>query len=205
VGRGLERIGHDTRRAIELAGEAAGGDVAARERAIALVGESAAREQRVVRSIAALSGDSASLVSSALAQLPTSDAAMARLRSLLAPMSSAPAPTVAEQEANSRVPSFVDDVAGYLDKRSKIKRPPALHPLMAYEVLNFVDGARSVGDIFRAVAAEADTAGTWYYGAVTLEDVTSYIDSAADAGAVTMGKKAAAAGRATARPKGKGQ
>jgi hypothetical protein len=120
-------------------------------------------------------------------------------------MSSAPAPTVAEQEANSRVPSFVDDVAGYLDKRSKIKRPPALHPLMAYEVLNFVDGARSVGDIFRAVAAEADTAGTWYYGAVTLEDVTSYIDSAADAGVVTMGKKAAAAGRATARPKGKGQ
>ena len=41
--------------------------------------------------------------------------------------------------------------------------------------------------------------------AVTLEDVTSYIDSAADAGAVTIGKKAAAAGRATARPKGKGQ
>ena len=76
VGRGLERIGHDTRRAIELAGEAAGGDVAARERAIALVGESAAREQRAVRSMAALSSDSTSLVSSALAQLPTSDAAM---------------------------------------------------------------------------------------------------------------------------------
>ena len=202
VGRGLERIGHDTRRAIELA---AGGDITARERAIAMVGESAAREQRAVRSMAALSSDSTSLVSSALAQLPTSDAAMGRLRSLLAPASSAPAPTVAEQEANSRVPSFVDDVAGYLVKRGKIKRPEALHPLMAFEALNFVDGVRSVGDIFRAVAAEADAAGTWYYGAVTLEDVTSYLDSAADAGVVTMGKKPAAAGTASAKPKGKGQ
>jgi hypothetical protein len=62
-----------------------------------------------------------------------------------------------------------------------------------------------VGDIFRAVAAEADTAGTWYYGAVTLGDVTSYLDSAADAGAVTMRKKPAAAGRSSAKPKGKGQ
>ena len=43
------------------------------------------------------------------------------------------------------------------------------------------------------------------YGAVTLEDVASYVDSAADAGIVTMGKKAAAAGRAAARPKGKEQ
>jgi peptidase M28-like protein len=204
VGRGLERIGHDTRRAVELAGEATG-DVAARERAIALVGESVAREQRVVRSLAALSSDADSVVASALAQLPTPEAAMARVRSLLAPASSAPPPAAAEQEAGARVPSFVDDVAAFLDKRSKIKRPGRLHPLMAYEVLNFTDGVRSIADICRAVAAEADAAGSWYYGAVTLEDVTAYLDSAADAGVVTMGKKAVVAGKATAKPKGKGR
>src|SRR5262249_37529087 len=104
VGRGLERIGHDTRRAIELAGETPGGDVAARERAIALVGESAAREQRTVRSIAVLSPDATSVVSSALAQLPSSEVAMARVRSFLAPTSSAPPPTGAELQANSTVP-----------------------------------------------------------------------------------------------------
>src|SRR5262245_46103078 len=204
VGRGLERIGHDTRRAVELAAEA-GDDPAARDRAIALVGESVAREQRAVRSLMPLAPDSAAIVASALAQLPSPEAAMARVRSLLAPASSTPPPTAEEQGANARVPSFVDDVAAFLEKRSKIKRPANLHPLMAYEVLNFADGVRSIGDIFRAVAAEADTAGDWYYGTVTLADVTSYLDSAADAGVVTMGKKAAVSGKATAKPKGKGQ
>ena len=195
VGRGLERIGHDTRRAVELAAEPSGGDVVARERAIALVGESVAREQRTVRSMSALSSDAGSVVSSALAQLPTPDSGMARVRSLMAPMSSAPPLSAAEQEASSRVPAFVDDVAGYLSKRSKITRPTGLHPLMAFEVLNFVDGERSVRDIFRAVAAEADTAGAWYYATVSLEDVTSYLDSAAEAGVVTIGKRTKDEGR----------
>jgi Zn-dependent M28 family amino/carboxypeptidase len=207
VGRALERIGHDTRRAIELASEA-DGDTSLRERAIALVGEGVAREQRAVRSMAVLSSDtSASVITSALAQLPTPDAAMARVRSLLAPASSAPAPGPAETGAASRVPTFIDDVAGYLDRRNKMKRPAALHPLMAYEVLNFVDGSRTIADIFRAVAAEADAAGSWYYGTVTSEDVTSYLESAADAGIVTIAAKAPVktSAKTSARSKGKGQ
>ena len=57
---------------------------------------------------------------------------------------------------------------------------------MAYEVLNFVDGKRSYADIYRAVSAEADAAGSWYYGVVTAEDVTAYLDSAVKAGIVTV-------------------
>jgi hypothetical protein len=67
-----------------------------------------------------------------------------------------------------------------------LKRPKTLHPLMAYEALNFVDGLRTVSDIFQAVAAEADLAGDWYYGQVTREDIAAYLESAATAGIVTM-------------------
>jgi hypothetical protein len=67
-----------------------------------------------------------------------------------------------------------------------LKRPPALHSLMAYEAMNFVDGTNSYLDIFRAVSAEADAAGDWYYGTVTLEDVTNYLDSARAAGIVAV-------------------
>ena len=84
------------------------------------------------------------------------------------------------------MPALVDDVQGYLDKREKLQRPRGLHPLMAYEVLNFVDGRRSYADIYRAVSAEADAAGSWYYGVVTADDVTAYLDSAVKAGIVTV-------------------
>jgi hypothetical protein len=83
------------------------------------------------------------------------------------------------------VPVLVDDVAGFMERRKSLKRPTTLHPLMAYEVLNFVDGARTVSEIFRAVAAEADLAGDWYYGQVTRDDISSYIESALSAGILT--------------------
>ena len=69
---------------------------------------------------------------------------------------------------------------------SAITRPAGLHPLMAFEALNFVDGQRSYADIYRAVAAEADAAGEWYYGVVTIEDVTAYLDSAVKAGVLAV-------------------
>jgi hypothetical protein len=47
---------------------------------------------------------------------------------------------------------------------------------MAYEVWNFVDGKRSYLDIFRAVRAEAQFAGEWYYGTVTAKAVADLLD-----------------------------
>jgi hypothetical protein len=81
----------------------------------------------------------------------------------------------------------VDDVKGFLAKRRKIARPPTLHPLMQYEALNFVDGTRTYFDIYSAVKAEADHAGEWYYGTVSFEDVASVLDSAVEAGVLTLG------------------
>jgi hypothetical protein len=57
---------------------------------------------------------------------------------------------------------------------------------MAYETLNFVDGERSYLDIWHAVRAQADAAGDWYYGHVSLRDVAAYLDSAAAAGLIRL-------------------
>ena len=194
VGRGLARIGRDTTTALALARSSPSPDM--RRRALTLVRESAAREQRTLASLHRLTpGAEASVIAAALKQLPTPEAAEARLRALLEPASAeatagkTAVSSPAQPAEPSRVPALVDDVQGYLDKREKLQRPRALHPLMAYEVLNFVDGKRSYGDIYRAVSAEADAAGSWYYGVVTADDVTTYLDSAVKAGIVTVGER----------------
>jgi hypothetical protein len=192
LGRALARIGRDTATAFALTRTTPAADT--RQRAVILVRESAAREQRTLGSLRRLTpGAEASVLAVALKQLPTPDAAEARLRALLDPASAeatagrpAESASAAQTASPSRVPTLLDDVQGYLDKREKLQRPRTLHPLMAYEVLNFVDGHRSYGDIYRAVSAEADAAGSWYYGLVTAEDVTAYLDSAVKAGIVTV-------------------
>ena len=49
-------------------------------------------------------------------------------------------------------------------------RTGALHPMMRFEALNFADGRRSAFEVYEAVAAEALSAGEWYYGQVTPAD-----------------------------------
>ncbi len=186
VGRALERIGHDTRRVIEMVQAAPAGDSAARERAAGIVRESVAREQRAIRTMAVLSRETGpTMVETALAQLPSVAEVGGRVRALTGPIAAA-SPSAAELDAEARVPSFVDNLAAFLARRKQLERPPALHGLMAYEILNFVDGTRTIADVYRAVAAEADLAGDWYYGQVALKDVVAYIDSAAKAGIVTV-------------------
>lgn len=192
VGRGLARIGRDIAQALTLAND---GTTSAtnRRRGAVLVRESAARELRAVASLTRLvpDGSASGIIAAASAQLPTPDAAEARFRALIPPAAVADLPDPAELALERKVPVLVDDVQGFLDRRSKLKRPPSLHPLMAYEVLNFVDGRRSYAEIFRAVAAEADAAGAWYYGSVTPADVASYLDSAVAAGIVTAAERPA--------------
>lgn len=185
VGRGLARIGKDTATALALARTSVSPEV--RRRARSLVRESVLREQRAIQSLRKLASPAeAGVIDAALKQLPTVEFSEGRLRALLEPTAVAELPSPAEALGEKRIPSLVADVQGYLDRRGKLERPTALHPLMAYEVLNFVDGRRSYADIYRAVAAEADSAGAWYYGVVKAEDVTAYLDSAVKAGIVTV-------------------
>jgi hypothetical protein len=189
TGRGLSRIGRDVATAAALARSE--GEPHARWRAVNLVRESAAREARAVGTLSRL-GASPGVLAAARAQLPAPDALERSLTSLVPAQGAAGHPDL--DAASRRVPSLVDDVAAFLEKRSQLKRPAGLHPLMAYEVLCFVDGTRSYADIFRAVAAEADAAGAWYYGRVTLEDVSAYLDSAVAAGIATVQESAPGTG-----------
>jgi aminopeptidase YwaD len=61
-----------------------------------------------------------------------------------------------------------------------------LHPTMRFELFNFVNGKRSYYDIYKALKAEASAAGTWYYGTVTLDDVTKLLDVNVEKGALVV-------------------
>ena len=57
---------------------------------------------------------------------------------------------------------------------------------MRDEIYNFVDGRRSYYDIYKAVYAESQAAGSWYYGTVSLADVAKLLDAAVEAEALTL-------------------
>ena len=95
--------------------------------------------------------------------------------------------TAEEQAAQRKVPANVAPLADYFEKRGQARaRGLQLHGLMRDEVYNFVDGRRSYYDIYKAVYAESQAAGTWYYGTVTLADVVKLLDAAVEAKALTL-------------------
>jgi hypothetical protein len=61
--------------------------------------------------------------------------------------------------------------------------------MMRFETLNFADGRRSAWEVYEAVAAEALSAGEWYFGTVTAADVLAVLESGAKAGAFTVRKR----------------
>jgi hypothetical protein len=86
-----------------------------------------------------------------------------------------------EKEMQRKVPEVAVSVKDYLDKRRGISGQ-RLHSVMAYEVWNMVDGKRSFLEIYRAVRAEAQFAGAWYYGTVSAKQVSDLLDSGVKAG-----------------------
>ncbi|HLY63546.1 MAG TPA: M28 family metallopeptidase [Terriglobia bacterium] len=76
-----------------------------------------------------------------------------------------------EKEPDSQVPKNLGTLREYLSRIQQIEGPAGLHGLMKFEALNFVDGKRSILDIYHAVRAESLSAGEWYYGTVRLEDI----------------------------------
>jgi hypothetical protein len=86
----------------------------------------------------------------------------------------------------ARVPVNVDSPDEYFRRRGLSPAWPGLHPIMARECFGFVDGRRSFLDIYRAVHAEALSAGEFYYGKVTLEAVSGLLEDAVKRGALTI-------------------
>jgi hypothetical protein len=100
----------------------------------------------------------------------------------------APARTTSETEARLAKlrPTLVGGPREFLKGREALENPPGLHSLMAFEVLNAVDGQRNGLDIARFVAAEAREAGSHYFGVVTAEGVLAYLETVAKAGLIRL-------------------
>jgi hypothetical protein len=92
-----------------------------------------------------------------------------------------------EKRMAGKVPEVALGVAEYIDKRFSL-RGGGLHGVMAYELPNFVDGRRSCLDIYRALRAEAQAAGEWYYGTVSAKAVDDALESAVKAGVLRVKK-----------------
>jgi hypothetical protein len=100
-----------------------------------------------------------------------------------------PAPvklTAAEMAAMKKIPRNVASLKDYFENRDKVRHRTNLHGLMRDEVFNFVDGKRNYYDIYKAVYAEAAAAGSWYYGTVTLQDVSGLLDAAVQTQALSL-------------------
>lgn len=94
--------------------------------------------------------------------------------------------TPEEAAASRKVPANAASLDTYFDKRGKVSFKSDLHGLMVDEIYNFVDGKRSYYDIYKAVRAESLVAGSWYYGTVTLANVTGLLEAAVEAGALVV-------------------
>jgi hypothetical protein len=193
-GAALERMSRDARTAMRmLAGAPAAGRAAVYARAANLVREAAARERRTLETVGRIApapGSAAEMLSAVLRELPSEADAETRLAAYYTALTvGSPRQltmSARERELGDRVPAVTASVPEYMARRRQIERPAALHNLMAFETINFVDGRRSYLDIFRAVSAQADAAGEWYYGVVMLDDVAAYLDSAEKAGILTV-------------------
>jgi hypothetical protein len=86
--------------------------------------------------------------------------------------------TEEERLAAAKVPKRAGTLGEYLKHSDAISGPQGLHPTLKFEALNYIDGKRSILDIYRAVRAESLSAGEWYCGAVSLADIDELFQTA---------------------------
>jgi hypothetical protein len=199
--RGRARIAADTATGIaHLARTAPEGRASAWRDAWNLVRQSAAREQAALGSLRRMANRSraAELLQSASrrveGELASELEALERAYSAITGHNIPNVDLSAEERAMAeKVYVPLADPAAFEDALDKLPRAGraqrGLHAMMRFEVFNFADGRRSAWEVYEAVAAEALSAGEWYYGRVTPQDVLSALDAAAAGGAFTVRKR----------------
>jgi hypothetical protein len=100
----------------------------------------------------------------------------------------APARTAEEDDLAGLVYTRTKDVGAWQDAIARVKPVEGLHAMMHFETWNFADG-RSALEVYDAVAAEALSAGRWYYGRPTPADVREALDRATKAGGFTVSRR----------------
>jgi len=191
--RGASRIAADLATAVAHLAE---GAPAARDLAYAdgrnLVTQSYRREAGALASIRRLgpSGRAAAFVGEALGRLdagrPRDLETLAGAYRAIAGRAEAPAPLSADEQALAgKVYAPIADLGAWQDAMVKVKPVEGLHAMMRFEVYNFADGRRTGLEVYQSVAAEALSAGAWYYGEVKPADVREALERAVEAGAYT--------------------
>jgi Zn-dependent M28 family amino/carboxypeptidase len=192
--QGTRRLANDLRVGMEILQQGRSAPGESWKNAVMIVEMGGEREVRALNSIKVFAASDA-------ASLRTIDELAARMKAkqgetaadLLAyyrQLNGAPPPPIAltaeEREAARKVPRNIDSLKDYFDRRDQARFDDKLHGLMSAEVYNFVDGERTYYDIYKAVSAEAAAAGSWYYGTVTLHDVSGLLDAAVASKALTL-------------------
>lgn len=194
--RAVRRLGADLKTAVNHIRDNGGVD-AARSYAEArnLVEQAAAREREAVESVlvfARPSGPNAAFVKARAARISGIGADLGReldafyLELTKSKRLPEPALTAEEKEMAKRIPLNTGTLDEYFGRRGWAVDFPGLHPIMAKECYCFVDGKRSYLDIFRAVQAEALSAGEFYYGKVTPGAVRALLDAAVTKGVLRL-------------------
>jgi hypothetical protein len=192
--RGRSRAAADAATAAELIARATAGEQEAAFRAARnLVLHSHRKEAAALASVRRLSpkGRAAELVGQGLSRLESAEAQeLASLEKAFAAITGKNPPNIEptpeEREMMAKVFAPVPDIGAIEDAMDKVKAVEGLHPMMRFEAYNFADGKRNAYEVYQAVAAEALSAGEWYYGIVKPADVLETLERAAKAGAFTV-------------------
>jgi hypothetical protein len=191
---GAERLGKDLRTAVQHLHENLSDPAAAWKRALAILDAGVQREIRAVRSIKSLARQSTRtdrIIDSFITQLDARHKSIVRDLTVAFRARHGSDPkrvelTAEEDAASRKIPANTMPLETYFANRDKVRYRGNLHGLMRDEIYNFVDGKRSYYDIYKSVFAESAAAGSWYYGTVTLKDVTALLDAAVEAGALQI-------------------
>ncbi len=195
-GRAMVRLGEDFKVASTLLTTANPANRVERyKQALNQIQEASKREERAIDSLTQITKAARPLMSDLRDGLKrTADGHLLNLRSRYLVLFNESSPgslplSAQETELTGLTPQLSAGPKEFLAKRNQIKGVPKLNALMAFEILNFVDGKRSGLEIYNAVSAEALRAGETYYGAVTPEMVGAYLQNLAAAGVIRLQKQ----------------
>jgi len=191
--RGAARIAADLATAIAHVVQAPPpGREAAYAAARNLVAQSHRKEAGALSSVRRLapSGRAADYVRDGLARLDAArtrnlEALDAAYRAITGHSPAEAALSTEERSLAGRTYAPVPDLGAWQDAMEKVKPVDGLHAMMRFEVYNFADGRRTGLEVYQSVAAEALSAGAWYYGEVRPADVREALERAVQAGAYT--------------------
>lgn len=195
AGEARERISHDLAvGTARLAAAPAGGRSAAYQDALNVLHQAQEREVRGLESVRPYAAPKMQkLLNSLIEDMKLTEVNhRQRLEEWYRALGGGPAtisPDPLEKALSAQVPRNAGSLGEYLRHAAEVEGPKGLHPLMKDEALNYVDGRHSILEIYRAVRAESLSAGEWYYGAVTLQDIDALFKAAAKEKAVEVTAK----------------